>query len=137
MLRGLLIGNLISIHIKKHIGPLSAFCGAVSAGAGAAGAFVFLSGGTDDQIGQAMINVLGDCGGMVCDGAKSSCAAKIAMAVEAGIFGYEMFKNGQQFYDGDGLVVKGVENSIANFSRLGRVGMRETDREIILMMTNR
>ena len=71
----------------------------------------------------------------MCDGAKSSCAAKIAMSVEAGIFGFEMFQNGQQFLGGDGLVVKGVENSISNFGRLGRVGMRETDQEIIRMMT--
>ena len=71
----------------------------------------------------------------MCDGAKSSCAAKIATAVETGIFGYEMFKNGQQFYAGDGLVVKGVEQSIENFGRLARMGMRETDQEIIRMMT--
>ena len=89
------------------------------------------------DISHTVVNALAISSGIVCDGAKSSCAAKIAMAVETGIFGYEMYQNGQQFYDGEGLVVKGVENSIANFSRLGRVGMRQTDREIILMMTEK
>ena len=87
------------------------------------------------EIAHTIVNALAITSGIVCDGAKSSCAAKIAMAVEAGIFGYEMFRNGQQFYAGDGLVVKGVENSLANFGRLGRIGMRETDHEIIRMMT--
>ena len=86
-------------------------------------------------ISHTIVNSLAITSGIVCDGAKSSCAAKIAIAVETGIFGFEMYKNGQQFYGGDGLVVKGVENSIANFSRLGRVGMHATDEEIILMMT--
>lgn len=89
------------------------------------------------DISHTIVNALAISSGIVCDGAKSSCAAKIAMAVETGIFGFEMYRNGQQFYDGQGLVVKGVENSIANFSRLGRVGMRQTDREIILMMTEK
>ena len=88
------------------------------------------------MIAHTIVNCLAITSGIVCDGAKSSCAAKIATAVETGIFGYEMFKNGQQFYGGDGLVLKGVEKSIANFGRLGRVGMRETDQEIIRMMTN-
>ena len=135
--RALLISNLVTLHAKNGIGRLSAYCGAVSAGAGAGSGIAFLYGGDESVISHTIVNTLAISSGIVCDGAKSSCAAKIAMAVEAGIFGYEMFKNGQQFYDGDGLVVKGVENSIANFSRLGRVGMRETDREIILMMTNR
>lgn len=135
--RALLISNLVTLHAKNGIGRLSAYCGAVSAGAGAGSGIAFLYGGDESVISHTIVNTLAISSGIVCDGAKSSCAAKIAMAVEAGIFGYEMYKNGQQFYDGDGLVVKGVENSIANFSRLGRVGMRETDREIILMMTNR
>ena len=88
-----------------------------------------------EEISHTIVNALAVTSGIVCDGAKSSCAAKIAMAIESGIFGYEMYQNGQQFFGGDGLVVKGVENSITNFGRLGRVGMRETDREIIRMMT--
>ncbi len=133
--RALLISNLVTLHEKTGIGRLSAYCGAVSAGAGAGAGIAYLHGGDEQDIAHTIVNALAISSGIVCDGAKSSCAAKIAMAVETGIFGYEMFRNGQQFYGGDGLVVKGVENSIANFGRLGRVGMRETDREIILMMT--
>ena len=133
--RALLISNLITLHCKASIGRLSAYCGAVSAGAGAGAGIAYLHGGDERVIAHTIVNCLAITSGIVCDGAKSSCAAKIATAVETGIFGYEMFKNGQQFYGGDGLVVKGVENSIANFGRLGRVGMRETDQEIIRMMT--
>ena len=133
--RALLISNLITLHAKNGIGRLSAYCGAVSAGAGAGAGIAFLCGEDENVICHTIVNALAISSGIICDGAKSSCAAKIATAVEAGIFGYDMFKNGQQFYHGDGLVVKGVENSIANFSRLGRIGMRETDKEIILMMS--
>ena len=133
--RALLISNLITLHAKTGIGRLSAYCGAVSAGAGAGAGIAYLHGGDVDVISHTIVNALAITSGIVCDGAKSSCAAKIATAVETGIFGYEMFKNGQQFYAGDGLVAKGVEDSIANFGRLAREGMRETDQEIILMMT--
>ncbi len=133
--RALLISNLITLHAKTGIGRLSAYCGAVSAGAGAGAGIAYLLGGDVRDISHTIVNALAITSGIVCDGAKSSCAAKIATAVETGIFGYDMFKNGQQFYAGDGLVVKGVENSIANFGRLARIGMRETDQEIILMMT--
>ena len=133
--RALLISNLVTLHLKSGIGRLSAYCGAVSAGAGAGAAIAFLHGGDERVISHTIVNTLAITSGIVCDGAKSSCAAKIATAVETGIFGYEMFRNGQQFYSGDGLVMKGVENSIANFARLARIGMRETDHEIILMMT--
>ena len=137
LFRALLISNLITLHAKSGIGRLSAYCGAVSAGAGAGAGISYLYGGDENDISHTIVNTLAISSGIVCDGAKSSCAAKIAMAVETGIFGFEMFRNGQQFYGGDGLVVKGVENSIDNFSRLGRVGMRETDHEILLMMTER
>ena len=133
--RALLISNLITLHCKTSIGRLSAYCGAVSAGAGAGAGIAYLHGGDERVIAHTIVNCLAITSGIVCDGAKSSCAAKIATAVETGIFGYDMFKNGQQFYGGDGLVMKGVENSIASFGRLGRVGMRETDQEIIRMMT--
>lgn len=92
-------------------------------------------GKSEDAVAHTIVNALAIMSGIVCDGAKSSCAAKIAMATEAGLFGYEMYANGQQFHGGDGLVVKGVENSIASFSRLARVGMKETDQEIVRMMT--
>ena len=133
--RALLVSNLVTLHEKTGIGRLSAYCGAVSAGAGAGAGITYLHGGGCREISHTIVNALAVTSGIVCDGAKSSCAAKIAMAVEAGILGFEMFNCGKQFYGGDGLVAKGVENSIANFSRLGRVGMRETDKEIIRMMT--
>lgn len=133
--RALLISNLITLHAKNDIGRLSAYCGAVSAGAGAGAGIAFLYGGDETDISHTIVNALAISSGIVCDGAKSSCAAKIATAVDTGIFGYEMYRNGQQFYDGDGLVLKGVENSIRNFGRLGRVGMQGTDHEIIAMMT--
>ena len=133
--RALLISNLITLHAKTGIGRLSAYCGAVSAGAGAGAGIAYLNGGDISVISHTIVNALAITSGIVCDGAKSSCAAKIATAVETGIFGYEMYREGQQFYGGDGLVAKGVENSIANFGRLAREGMRETDQEIILMMT--
>ena len=133
--RALLISNLVTLHEKAGIGRLSAYCGAVSAGAGAGAGIAYLHGGDVTDIAHTIVNALAISSGIVCDGAKSSCAAKIAMAVETGIFGYEMYRNGQQFYAGDGLVVKGVDNSIAAFGRLARIGMRETDHEIIRMMT--
>ena len=133
--RALLVSNLVTLHEKTGIGRLSAYCGAVSAGAGAGAGITYLHGGSCREISHTIVNALAVTSGIVCDGAKSSCAAKIAMAVEAGILGFEMYSCGKQFYGGDGLVAKGVENSIANFSRLGRVGMRETDKEIIRIMT--
>ena len=133
--RALLVSNLITLRAKAGIGRLSAYCGAVSAGAGAGCGIAYLLGGDERVVAHTIVNTLAITSGIVCDGAKSSCAAKIATAVETGIFGYEMFKNGQQFYAGDGLVVKGVENSIDNFAKLAREGMRQTDQKIIMMMT--
>ena len=134
--RALVISNLVTVHQKTGIGPLSAYCGAVSAGTGAGAGIAYLcSGGDVDTVTHTVVNALAVTSGIICDGAKSSCAAKIAVAVDAGIMGYEMYRNGQQFRGGDGIVVKGVENTIRNVGRLGRVGMRETDREIIRMMT--
>lgn len=135
LLRALIVSNLVTLHEKNGIGRLSAYCGAVSAGAGAGAGIAWLQGGGEDAVAHTIVNALAIASGIVCDGAKSSCAAKIAMATEAGLFGYDMYVNGQQFHGGDGLVVKGVENSIASFSRLARVGMKETDQEIIRMMT--
>lgn len=133
--RALLISNLTTIHEKSSIGRLSAYCGAVSAGAGAGAGIAYLMGGDLNAISHTVVNALAITSGIVCDGAKSSCAAKIAVAVDAGILGYEMYRSGKQFYDGEGLVVKGVDNSIRRFGRLGRVGMHETDKEIMRMMT--
>ena len=133
--RALAVADLVTIHQKTGIGRLSAFCGAVSAGCGAAAGIAYLRGGRYDVVAHTIANTLAICSGMICDGAKPSCAAKIASAVDAGILGYEMFCRGQQFRGGDGILSKGVENTIRNVSRLGSVGMRETDEEIIQIMT--
>ena len=132
--RALLLSNLITLHEKAGIGRLSAYCGAVSAGAGACAGIAYLLGGDYQAVIHTVVNALAVSSGIVCDGAKSSCAGKIALAVEAGLMGYEMYLNGRQFYGGDGIIRKGVENTLQNISRLGRVGMCETDREIIRMM---
>ncbi len=133
--RALVISNLVTIHLKTGIGRLSAYCGAVSAGCGAGAGIAYLLGGDLDVIIHTVVNAIAIASGIVCDGAKPSCAAKIAASVDAGIFGYQMYTKGQQFYGGDGLVSRGVENTIANIGRLSREGMRETDREIIRIMT--
>ena len=132
--RALLLANLVTLHEKEGIGRLSAYCGAVSAGAGAGAGIAWLCGGDYEAVIHTIVNALAITSGIVCDGAKASCAAKISAAVDAGIMGFEMYRNGQQFYGGDGLVLKGVENTIRNISRLGRIGMKETDKEIIDMM---
>lgn len=135
LLRGLAVSNLITIHQKTSIGRLSAFCGAVSAGAGAAAGICYLSGGSHDQIAQTIINALAISSGIVCDGAKSSCAAKIALSLESGLIGFHMAMQGVGFCGGDGIVGSDVEQTISNVGALGHDGMRETDREILRIMT--
>ncbi len=132
--RALVVSNLTSIHLKEGIGRLSAYCGAVTAGAGAAAGISFLMGGGFREAAHTVVNTLANVSGIICDGAKPSCAAKISSAVEAGILGLYMFQNGQEFRGGDGILRKGVESTIANVARLGREGMRGTDREILEMM---
>lgn len=133
--RALALSNLVTIHQKTGIGRLSAYCGAVSAGAGAGAGIAYLSGGDYTDITHTVVNALAIVSGIVCDGAKASCAAKIASAVDAGILGYEMYKNGQEFVGGDGIIMKGIEVTIRNISRLGKEGMKKTNEEIIKMMT--
>lgn len=134
--RSLLVSDLITIHQKTSIGRLSAFCGAVSAGCGAAAGIAYMHGYRLEVIAHTVVNTLAILSGMVCDGAKPSCAAKIAMAVEAGLLGYEMYLNGKnQFLDGEGIIKKGVDNTIVTVGRMARLGMRETDREILDIMT--
>lgn len=133
-LRALLVSDLITIHQKTGIGTLSAYCGAISAGVGAGAGICYLHGGRFQEIAHTLVNSVAILSGTICDGAKPSCAAKIAMAVEAGIMGYEMWKNGSQFHGGDGIVEKGVENTIKNVGRLAKDGMSDTDREIIEIM---
>jgi len=132
--RALLVSNLVTIHQKTGIGRLSAYCGAVSAGVGAGAGITYLYGGRFKEVAHTIVNALAIVSGIICDGAKPSCAGKIASSVEAGILGYHMYQNGQQFYGGDGIIQKGVENTIKNIGRLGSVGMRETDKEIIRIM---
>lgn len=132
--RALVVSNLVTIHLKTGIGPLSAYCGATSAGCGAGAGITYLYGGRTHEIAHTIVNAVAINSGMICDGAKPSCAAKIASAVEAGLLGMQMQMQGFQFYGGDGIVVKGVENTIRNVGRLARRGMAETDREIIDMM---
>lgn len=133
--RALILSNLITIHQKTGIGRLSAYCGAVSAGCGAGCGIAFLLGGDFKAIAHTLVNALAIVSGIICDGAKPSCAGKIAAAVDAGILGYDMYQNGQQFKGGDGIISKGVENTIINIGRLGKEGMKETDKEIIRIMT--
>lgn len=133
--RALVLSNLVTIHQKTGIGRLSAYCGAVSAGCGSGAGIAYLYGGGYDEISHTIVNSLAILSGTICDGAKSSCAAKIALAVEAGILGFQMYKNGQEFVGGDGIVSHGVENTIANVGALARDGMKETDKKIIHIMT--
>ena len=132
--RALALSNLVTIHQKTGIGRLSAYCGAVSAGAGAGAGIAYLCGGGYEEVIHTVVNALAIVSGIVCDGAKASFAAKIASAVDAGILGYNMYKRGQQFYGGDGIVTRGVEETIQNVGRLGKQGMKETNEEIIKIM---
>ena len=132
--RGLIVSNLVTIHQKTRIGRLSAYCGAISAGVGAGAGITWLHGGRLDEVAHTIVNALAIVSGIICDGAKPSCAGKIASAVDAGILGYHMYKNGQQFYGGDGILKKGVENTIERIGQLASKGMRETDKEIIRIM---
>jgi L-cysteine desulfidase len=128
------VSDLVTIHQKTGIGRLSAYCGAISAGCGAGAGIAYLYGGRQDAIAHTVVNAIAILSGTICDGAKPSCAAKIAAAVDAGILGYAMFLEDQQFYGGDGIVTKGVDKTVTNVGRLAREGMRETDRTILKIM---
>lgn len=134
LLRALIVADLITVHQKTGIGCLSAYCGAISAGVGSGAGICYLEGGRFHEIAHTLVNAVAILSGTICDGAKPSCAAKIAMAVEAGFMGWEMAKSGREFFGGDGIVTKGVENTIRNVGQLARDGMLETDREIIKIM---
>ena len=134
MYRALALSDLTTIHQKTPIGRLSAFCGAVSAGAGAGAGIAYLNGGDFDAVIHTVINAVAIVSGMVCDGAKASCAAKIAEAVDAGIIGYNMHIRGQNFEDGDGIVKSCVEETILSVGRLAKEGMKETNTEILSIM---
>lgn len=133
--RALIMSNLIAIYQKSQIGSLSAFCGAVTAGAASGAAITYLKGGNYEDISHTLINALAIASGIICDGAKASCAAKIAISVDAGILASDMHDQGKDFYAGDGIVGVDVDETIKNIGQLGRVGMKETDKEIIYMMS--
>lgn len=132
--RALVLSNLTAIYIKTGIGTLSAFCGAVSAGAAAGAGIAYLHNGTYKEIQHTIVNALAILSGTICDGAKASCAAKIASSADAGIMGYYMYKNKQQFYAGDGIVAHSVDETIQNIGTLGSQGMLQTNDKIIEMM---
>lgn len=134
LLKALIISNLSSIHQKTQIGELSAYCGAVSAAAGSGAGIAYLNGGGYEEISRTIINTIANVGGMVCDGAKPSCAAKISSAVGAAILGYQLSAQGKVFKNGEGLVKDGVEATIMSLGRLGKNGMEGTDIEIIDIM---
>ena len=134
LLKAVVLSDFVTIHQKAGIGRLSAYCGAISAGCGAGAGIAYLQGGRTHAIAHTVVNAIAILSGTICDGAKPSCAAKIAAAVEAGILGYHMYLEGQQFYSGDGIVTKGVDNTVYNIGKLAREGMRETDRTILEIM---
>jgi L-cysteine desulfidase len=133
--RALILSNLIAIYQKSQIGSLSAFCGAVTAGVAAGAAITYLKGGQYDDVAHTFMNGLAIATGIVCDGAKASCAAKIAISVDSGILASDMHENGKDFYAGDGIIGIDVDQTIKNIGQLAREGMKETDKEILYLMT--
>jgi L-cysteine desulfidase len=134
LLKAVVVSDLVTIHQKTGIGRLSAYCGAISAGCGAGAGIAYLKGGRFHAVAHTVVNAIAILSGTICVGAKPSCAAKIAAAVDAGILGYDMYLENQQFYSGDGIVTKGVDKTVTNVGRLAREGMRETDKTILEIM---
>ena len=134
LLRAVALSDLVTVHQKTGIGRLSAYCGAISAGCGAGAGIAYLQGGKVRAVAHAVVNAIAILSGTICDGAKPSCAAKIAAAVDAGILGCDMYWEDQQFYGGDGIVTKGADRTVSNVGRLAREGMKETDKTILKIM---
>ncbi len=134
LLRAVAVSDLVTVHQKTGIGRLSAYCGAISAGCGAGAGIAYLHGGRHEAVAHTVVNAIAILSGTICDGAKPSCAAKIAAAVDAGILGYNMYLENQQFFGGDGIVTKGADKTVSNVGRLAREGMRETDKAILRIM---
>lgn len=133
-IRAVLLSNLLTLHVKEGIGILSAYCGAIAAGCCSGAAIAYLYGHGIEGISKTLVNSIAISSGIICDGAKPSCAAKIALAVESGIFGYHMFINGNDFKSGEGIVNKTVESTLKNVGKLASLGMVETDKEIVNIM---
>ena len=134
LFRAVAVSDLVTVHQKTGIGRLSAYCGAISAGCGAGAGIAYLHGGRKEAVAHTLVNAIAILSGTICDGAKPSCAAKIAAAVDAGILGYNMYLENQQFFGGDGIVTKGADRTVTNIGILAREGMRETDRTILKIM---
>lgn len=134
LIRGLLFSNLLTIHQKTLIGRLSAFCGAVSASCSSGAAITYLAGGSLDKIALTISNTLANISGIVCDGAKPSCAAKIASCLEAAYMAHALACNGRYYQAGDGIIKEDIEKTIAAIGRIACKGMRATDTEIIKIM---
>ena len=134
MHRAMIFSSLLTVYQKEYIGKLSAFCGAVTAAAGCGAAITWLHGGNLENICDTIANTVANVGGMVCDGAKSSCAAKIATAVDCAITAWELSRGGHVFQPGEGLVMDSVEDTIESVGRMGREGMQATDLEILQIM---
>ena len=134
LIKAVTVSDLVTVHQKTGIGRLSAYCGAISAGVGAGAGIAYLHGGRKEAVAHTVVNAVAILSGTICDGAKPSCAAKIAAAVDAGILGYNMYLENQQFYGGDGIVTKGADRTVSNIGRLAREGMRETDTTILKIM---
>lgn len=132
--RALVFANLIGLWQKAGIGKLSAFCGAVSAASAAGAAITYMKGGTKKQIEDTIINTLASAGGIVCDGAKPSCALKIATAVDAAIMSSEMAMNNCVFQNGEGLVKDNIENTVSAICEMAKDGMKNTDEKILEIM---
>ena len=134
LLRALLISNLVSVHVKRHIGRLSAYCGATSASSGVAAAATWLRGGSREEIASSVVNTLAVVSGMICDGAKASCAAKIAAALDSAFLAHRLAMQGKRFAGGDGIVAADTEETIRRIGSLGSRGMAGTDKEILRLM---
>ena len=134
LIRAVTLSDLIAVHIKYYIGALSAFCGAVSAAAGAGAAICYMQGGNLDQMSTVVVNTLANVGGIICDGAKSSCAAKIASSVDAALLAVDMAFSDLSFNPGEGIVAQDAEQTIRNMGHIGKVGMKQTDIEVLNLM---
>lgn len=132
--RALALSNLVAIHLKRSIGNLSAYCGVVSAAAGSAAALAYLHGESKRVIEEAVVNTLSNTSGIICDGAKASCAAKIATSIDAAHLGYELARTSKSFIPGEGITQKGIDQMTRAIGHLAREGMRETDQHILAIM---
>lgn len=134
LLRALCVSNLTAQDQKRYIGPLSAYCGAVCAAAGAGAGITFLCGGTAGQIENTVVNTIVNAGGITCDGAKPSCAAKIFSSLQAAFLGHSLAMRGFRFEAGEGLAMDTAEDTVKAIGYMGREGMRQTDIEILNLM---